>query len=263
MPILRSIHCTRRTKLALLQDSVFSTWHLRLQSRSHTITIHDIPDSQLLHNEATVYRHTSQTLLKLAENLYSTGKLLESRANDVGREGECARISEARRRRKPRKFTKSEYGDKVEQEPETLERRSAASAMVAANTLKQEKIINTAVQSLIKSDGALLADKSNEEQGAGGDVLSQLDPDQLPAFICYLSAEMLADPQLITGSAKAENAESSRSSKCAMWEGPGSEDESTSSVDSASPNVEKQRPYMPEIGFVTASGWVAINRRPH
>lgn len=225
--------------------------------------MHGSFDFQLLHNEATVYRHTSQTLVKLAENLYSAGKVLESKANDIERECECVVISEARRRWTPGKTTISDYDEEAKEKRETLQQRSTVSAMVAANTLKQEKIINTAVQSLLDSDAVLLADNSHVEQVAGGGILSQLDPDQMPTFVCYLSAEMLADPRLMEGLEKGEKAEPPTSLKYGGSEGSPNDDENACFIESATSNFENQRPRMRDVGFVTTSGWVAINRRQH
>ena len=204
--------------------------------------MHEISDSQLLRNEAMVYRHTSQTLLKLAEDLCAAGSILESKANDIEREAECVKIAEARRRRTPQKLAKSDYDGKVEDSREILEGRSAACAMIAANTLKQEKIINTAVQSLVQSDLGLLEQNSREEKAAGGEMLSQLDPDHMPTFVCYLSAGMLTESRLMVESEKAEKAEPAASSKYASCEELLTEGASSCSITPASPCADEQRP---------------------
>ena len=234
-----------------------------LCSRPHIIAMREIPDSQLLQNEARVYRHTSQTLSKLAENLYSAGKILESKASQIDRKCECVVIGEARRRRTLSKIAKSDYDEEAREKREMLERRSIVSAMIAANTLKQEKIVNTAIQSLLDSDAGLLVDNDHAMKGAGGQLLSQLDPDQMPTFVCYLSAEMLTDPRLTKGLEKAEKAEPPTSLEYGASEGTFNDDEDAAFIESALSNLEEQRPRMPDVGFVTASGWVAISRRQH
>ncbi len=223
--------------------------------------MHEASDSQLLRNEAATLRHTSQTLLKLAETLHLAAKNLESEANDIERQSKCAKITEARSRQLRR--TCDVYNEKAWEERYSLEQSSTISAMRATNTLQQEKIIKTAIHSLVDLDLVDFDPSSKDVKHVGGEVLSQFSPGDVPLLICYLAAKMLMIPELMAESEQIEDIGQPEYQKHAVWAGPFSEAEYESVTEPATPEIREERLEMPDAGFVTRSGWMAINRRQH
>jgi hypothetical protein len=131
--------------------------------------------------------------------------------------------------------------------------------MSAAAAIKHEHNINEAIQSLIEPvEGRRAVSDEPTREYSGGSVL-EVPPDDISTFICHLAARMLVDRKLMNASDESAN----RIDSQAKGLNDISEDESVISIHSSEPSLgpEVQRPHVATAGFITASGWVAINRR--
>ena len=218
-----------------------------------------LPDSQLLQREARTYRNTGTVLLKLAEDLYSAGADLTSKAYDNERQSECARISEFKGRQRLQEASTLEHGEVDIEKRQELEEGCVVSAIKAAKVLKQEKIITEAVQAITESDVEKSSSGDYEGKGASSDPLYGLSSDDISTLVCCLAAEILVKSEPQAYAHQLGTAHNSASSYDNLLTESHDRQQNTSITLSASPNFREERLH----GFVTGSRWIAVNRGQH
>ena len=203
--------------------------------------MHGISDSALLkkeaRKEARVYRDAGQLFSELAQHLHSAGADLTSKANDIQRQSECARLSEDKIKWARRRASNLAVREAARENREGIEERTTAMAIKAAKVLEQAHIIKTRVQSLTEATVEGSENSSDTIIPRNG-VLSQLHLADVPSFICALAAEILIKAELVetVQYAEAEECEESDniSSKVSITEGD------TSSVEAKSSEIKER-----------------------
>ena len=218
-----------------------------------------LPDSQLLQKEARTYRNTGTVLLKLAEALYPAGADLTSKAYDIERQSECARILEFKDQRRLQEASTIGHHEEDVEKRQELEKGCVVSAMKAAKVLKQEKIITEAVQAITEPDVGKCGNGEDKGKGASNDGLKGLLPDDISTLVCCLAAEILVKSEPQAYADQSRTAHNSESSHDTFLTDNYDRHPDASVTLSVSPKVKEECLH----SFVTGSGWIAVNRGQH
>lgn len=226
----------------------------------------ELSETQLLGLEQKMYHDHSQLLSNIARNLRSAARSCDLMAKDLERESLCARRTAALKKIRPQGSPTSATEQNGRGQIEKIEQRIVKGAMRAANALKQNQIINDAVQSLIAPamDEHSATPKIDQISKLSEDTLHQISPDDISTFICYLAAEILVDRELLEGSGPPNEKGGWDIHGQSPHDGNDSEDHGISSSlmqESFTEEIKADCPQVTQRGFVTASGWIAINRR--
>lgn len=224
---------------------------------------HETSDTKLLELETTMCQDHCQLLSSLAQHLRSAASALDLKATDIENQNLCARRAARMGRKDGADGRKGEFKQGGRETTAPMEDRVISGAIAATIAVKQDLIIKQAVQSLLEST---LRPSSETEIGTkklSGGILVEDSLDGIANHVYELAATKLVEAQLRNAQQTLNEPSTLKFDTTSASLYGDSDWGNTPVVSNTSLEFETNPPCPPEHGFVTASGWVAINRRQH